>query len=173
MLPQQRTAMKTTFFTTLVLLGLGTGLHAHEAGAALPIAVTLGGQAAIVLIMLAFISLGSARVKGDMEAAALPFGIKIGGQKAVPEADGAGARIEMPVRRDAVVSVEAAGSNVILNLSKTLTGPMEISEPAVIVMKGKCASLERSVDGRDIEPGEYDLMVVADGRTASVKLTIE
>ena len=50
---------------------------------------------------------------------------------------------------------------------------MEQTSAAVFVMKGKCTSLERSIDGRATEPGDYDLMVVADGRTASVKLTIE
>ncbi len=166
--------MKTTLLATLALFAMGSCLHAQDGGSALPIAVTLGGQAALVAIMLAFISLGSAKMKGQEQAAALPFGITIGGQAAVPEADGIGARIGKPVRRNAVVSVNAPAGNIILNLSKTMsTDPMESASSAVILVKGQSTSLERSIDGRDIEPGDYDLMVVADGRTASVKLTIE
>src|SRR6185369_1113492 len=108
----------TTLFATLVLFSLGTGLHAQDGSSALPIAVTLGGQAALVLIMLAFISLGSARMKAQGEEAALPFGITVGGQVAVPEPDGTSARIGKPVRRSALVSVDSADGNIILNLSK-------------------------------------------------------
>jgi hypothetical protein len=166
--------MKTIFSATVILLALGSGLHAQESPSALPIAVTLGGQAAVVLIILAFISLGSAGMRGQEEVAALPFGITIGGQPAVPAPDGHGARIGKPVRRNAMVSVNAPAGNIILNLSKTTpTDPMENLSSAVILVKGQSTSLERSVDGRDIEPGDYDLMVVANGRTASVKLTIE
>lgn len=167
--------MRTFLFASLALLSLGSRLNAQDTGSALPFAVTIGGQVAVVLIMFAFISLGSARVRGQEEAVALPFGITIGGQTAVAERNGTGARIQKPVGRHAVVSIQAPGENIILNLSKTKpTGPMRQGPPAVILINGaNTASLEKSIDGRPIEPGDYDLMVVADGRTASVKLTIE
>ena len=104
----------------------------------------------------------------------LPFPVSVGGQSAK---DGTPfAKIEKPVAADAELAVESKESMIIVNVHAVdaKNEPIPDSTPAVILLQGKMkTTLNRTMDGKKLAPGNYILSVVSEGKTASILLTIK
>jgi hypothetical protein len=99
----------------------------------------------------------------------LPFPVSVGGQAAK---DGTSfAKIEKPVAADAELSVESKDGMIIVNVNavNAKNEPVAGSTPAVILLQGKTkTSLDKTMDGKKLAPGNYVISVVSEGKTASI-----
>ena len=104
----------------------------------------------------------------------LPFPVSIGGQAAK---DGTPfAKIENPVAADAELSVQSKDGMIIVNVNavNAKNEPVAGSTPAVILLQGKTkTSLDKTMDGKKLAPGNYVMSVVSEGKTASILVTIK
>lgn len=160
--------MKRPALLLLLVLALGGTARAQD-NQALSYAVTLGGQAALVVAVLAIFRLARGPVLQGEHGS---FTVTIAGQSATFEPEQAYGVIPEPVTFDAEVKVDAQGETVILDLSKAKEdGSRDVeAAPAIHLLRGtKMGLLRKLHHGRKIEPGLYYLSVVADGRSASVR----
>ena len=127
-------------------------------------------------LLVAFVtcSLSSTRAQGETP---LPFSVSIGGQTAQVKAGEANfARIEKPVADNAPLEVGAKGDMIIVNVvaADEKGAVKEGSTPAIIIIQnGAKTTLDKTMDGKKLAPGNYRLAAVAEGKTASVFFKIQ
>jgi hypothetical protein len=164
--------MKRPALILLMVFALATTARAQD-DQALPYAVALGGQAALVIAVFAIFHFAKAPT---IDGLVLPFTVTIAGQNATMEPEQPYATISEPVTGDAEVMVEVEGGTVILDLSKAKADGSrdDEAEPAIHLLRGtKMGLLHKLHHGRKIEPGIYYLSVVADGRSASIRFSMK
>ena len=109
-----------------------------------------------------------------MASDSLPFPVSIGGQAAK---DGTPfAEIGNPVAADAELSVDSKGDMIIVNVNmvNAKNEPIPGSAPAVILLQGKTkTTIDKTMDGKKLSPGNYVMSVVSEGKTASILFTIK
>jgi hypothetical protein len=124
--------------------------------------------------LLLFFIMSAAFTYGLLASDSLPFPVSVGGQAAK---DGTPfAKIEKPVATDAELSVESKDGMIIVNVHAVneKNEPVAGSTPAVILLQGKTkTSLDKTMDGKKLAPGNYVMSVVSEGKTASILLTIK
>lgn len=107
----------------------------------------------------------------------LPFSVSIGGQAAQAKPDEPNfARIDKPVAANAALEVGAKASMIIVNVTTADEKgvPKEGATPAVIIIQaGNKTTLDKTMDGKKLTPGNYLLAAVADENTASVFFKIQ
>ncbi len=109
----------------------------------------------------------------------LPFSVTIGGQAATVKGDPsktAHASIEKPVAANATLEVGAKGDMTIINVvaANDQGTPNEGATPAIIVIQnGNKTTLDKTMDGKKLAPGNYLMAVVAEGKTSSVLLKVQ
>jgi len=106
----------------------------------------------------------------------LPFPVSLGGQAATYKAGEPFAKVANPVKNNAAIEVSAKSDMTIINVNKVNEKgePAAGGQPAVILLQGtNKGTLDQSMDKRKLEPGNYLLSVVAEGKTASVLFKVE
>ena len=106
----------------------------------------------------------------------LPFPVSLGGQAASYKAGEPFAKVAKPVKSDAAIEVTAKADMIIINVNKTNEKgePGSGGQPAVILLQGtNKGALDKSMDKRKFEAGNYLMSVVAGGKTASILFQIE
>lgn len=129
----------------------------------------------LVLTAVAFSSVASlVRAEGETP---LPFSVSIGGQAAQAKSGEPNfARVEKPVAANAALEVGAKASMIIVNVTVADENgvPKEGATPAVIIIQGgNKTTLDKTMDGKKLAPGNYLLAAVADENTASVFFQIQ
>lgn len=130
----------------------------------------------LLFSLLALITTGlvAARAQDD---GSLPFPVSVGGQAATYKKGEPFAKIAKPVKNDAALEITAkADGMIIINVNKTDAkgAPAPGGTPAIIILdKTNKGSLAGTMDKKKIEPGDYLLSVVADGKTATILFKIE
>jgi hypothetical protein len=123
---------------------------------------------------LFFFIISAALPYGLFASDSLPFPVSVGGQ---PAKDGTPfAKIEKPVAADAELSVDSKYGMIIVNVNavNAKNEPVAGSTPAVILLQGKTkTSLDKTMDGKKLAPGNYVMSVVSEGKTASILVTIK
>ena len=124
----------------------------------------------LLLFFLVFAAIPYALSASD----SLPFPVSLGGQAAK---DGIPfAKIANPVAADAELSVESKGDMIIVNVNvvNAKNEPVPGSTPAVILLQGKTkTTIDKTMDGKKLSPGNYVMSVVSEGKTASILFTIK
>ncbi|HEX8281409.1 MAG TPA: hypothetical protein VF551_08530 [Chthoniobacterales bacterium] len=125
------------------------------------------------LALLPILAFGQAN-----ESSTLPFSVSVGGAKArVIGADAVFATLEKPVAPDAPIELGTKGTEMaIINVvaADEKGTPKEGAIPAIIVIQsGTKTSLDKTMDGKKLTPGNYLMAVVAEGKTASVSLKVQ
>jgi hypothetical protein len=124
--------------------------------------------------LLLFLIISAALPYGLFASDSLPFPVSLGGQ---PAKDGTPfAKIEKPVAADAELWVESKDGMIIVNVNavNAKNEPVAGSTPAVILLQGKTkTSLDKTMDGKKLAPGNYVMSVVSEGKTASILVTIK
>ncbi len=120
-----------------------------------------------------------ARAQSD-EYTPLPFSVTVGGQAAQVKgkaAEAVHATIEKPVAADAAIELGTKGAEMaIINVNATdeKGAPAQGATPAVIIIQnGSKTSLDKTMDGKKLAPGNYLMAIVAEGKTASVFLKVQ
>ena len=110
----------------------------------------------------------------------LPFSVTIGGQAAQVKGKGADAvhaTIEKPVAADAAIELGTKGGEMAIinvNAADEKGAPAQGATPAVIIIQnGTKTSLDKTMDGKKLAPGNYLMAIVAEGKTASVFLKVQ
>jgi hypothetical protein len=124
--------------------------------------------------LLIFFIMSAALAYAVFASDSLRFPVSVGGQ---PTKDGTPfAKIENPVAADAELSVESKDGMIIVNVNavNAKNEPVPGSTPAVILLQGKTkTNLDKTMDGRKLDAGNYIMSVVSEGKTASILLTIK
>ncbi len=111
------------------------------------------------------------------EVVSLPFSVSIGGQPAKAKDNSANyATIEKPVAANAALEVGAKGDMIIINVvaASDKGVPTEGATPAIILIQGdNKTTLDKTMDGKKLAPGNYCLAAVAEGKTASVFFKVQ
>ncbi len=127
-----------------------------------------------LIAVLTLSALSLVRAEGETP---LPFSVSIGGQIAQVKAGEANfATIEKPVAADAPLEVGAKAEMIIINVvvADEKGGIKEGATPAIIIIQsGNKTTLDKTMDGKKLAPGNYRLAAVADGKTASVFFKIQ
>jgi len=110
----------------------------------------------------------------------LPFPVSVGGQAAQVSgqaADAVHATVAKPVASDAALEIGTKGGEmIIINVvaADEKGGPKEGASPEVIIIQsGTKGSLDKTMDGKKLAPGNYLMAVVTEGKTASVFLKVQ
>lgn len=109
----------------------------------------------------------------------LPFSVSIGGQAAevkAKAADALFATIEKPVAADAPIDVGVKADMTIINVvaADEKGTPAEGATPAILLIQGgSTTTLDKTMDGKKLSPGNYLMSVVAAERTARVFLKVQ
>ena len=106
----------------------------------------------------------------------LPFPVKVGGQAATYKKGEPFAKLDQPVANNADLQVEAKAEMIIVNVGKVnaQNEPDPAKQPAVILLQGTNKSaLDKTMDGKKLEPGNYLLSISAGERTATIKFTVK
>jgi hypothetical protein len=115
-----------------------------------------------------------AAVQNGFAGDSLPFPESVGGQGAKNGTPFA--KIENPVAADAELSVGSKDAMIIVNVNavNAKNEPVAGSTPAVILLQGKTkTNLDKTMDGKKLDVGNYILSVVSEGKTASILVTIK
>ena len=86
------------------------------------------------------------------------------------------AKIENPVAADAELAVESKSDMIIVNVNmvNAKNEPVPGSTPAVFLLQGKTkTTIDKTMDGKKLSPGNYIMSVVREGKTASILFTIK
>lgn len=134
-------------------------------------------KSSLALLILPFLLVAFSAVAAEEDNTALPFSVSIGGQAAaIKAAHATHATIEKPVAADAPLEVGAKGDMIIVNVAAAdeKGAPKEGPTPAVILIQGgNKTTLDKTMDGKKLAPGNYLLAAVAEGKTASVFFKIQ
>ncbi len=106
----------------------------------------------------------------------LPFPVKVAGQTATYKKGEPFAKLDQPVASNADLQVEAKAEMIIVNVGKlnAQNEPDPARQPAVILLQGTNKSaLDKTMDGKKLEPGNYLLSISAGERTATIKFTVK
>jgi hypothetical protein len=106
----------------------------------------------------------------------LPFPVSLGDKPATYKAGEPFAKVAKPVKSDAAIEVSAKTDMIIIKVNKTSEkGESETGgQPAVILLQGtNKGALDKSMNKRKFETGNYLLSVVAEGKTASILFKVE
>ena len=130
----------------------------------------------LVLFSLALV-LSPSRARSE-EITPLPFSVSIGGQAAQVKAGPPSnhAEIEKPVAANAPLEVGAKGDMIIINVvaASDKGVPNEGAAPAIIIIQsGNKTTLDKTMDGKKLAPGNYLLAAVAEGKTSTVFFKIQ
>ena len=124
--------------------------------------------------LLLFFVMSAGFAHGLLASDSLPFPVSVGGQAAK---DGTPfAKIENPVAADAELSVESKDGMIIVNVNavNAKNEPVPGAAPAVILLQGKTkTNLDKTMDGKNLAPGNCIMSVVNEGKTASIRLIIK
>jgi hypothetical protein len=127
-------------------------------------------------IALSAIALPAARAQHNTP---LPFSVSIGGQTAEVKAkadEALFATIEKPVPANAPIEVGAQADMTIINVvaADEKGTPLEGAVPIVLLIQGgSTTTLDTTMDGKKLTPGNYLMSVVAADRTARVFLKVQ
>ena len=117
-----------------------------------------------------------ARAQGETP---LPFSVSIGGMPAQLKTGAASsnhATIDKPVPANAALEVGAKGDMIIINVvtADEKGVPKEGATPAIILIQGgNKTTLDKTMDGKKLAPGNYLLAAVAEGKTADVFFKVQ
>jgi hypothetical protein len=128
------------------------------------------------LLFSLFATFFAASALSAQEVTSLPFSVKFGGQAATYKKGEAFAKVEQPVATNAELSVETKDSTVIVNAVKASAKgePVAGAQPAVILLQNTSkTTLDKTLDGKKLDPGTYLFSVVAGGQTASIIVTLK
>jgi hypothetical protein len=109
----------------------------------------------------------------------LPFSVTIGGQAAEVKAKAADAlfgTIEKPVPPNAPIEVGVKADMTIINVvaADEKGTPAEGAIPAILLLQGgSTTTLDKTMDGKKLSPGNYLMSIVAAERTARVFLKVQ
>jgi hypothetical protein len=124
--------------------------------------------------LLLFFVISAAFSCGLFASDSLPFPVSLGGQAAK---DGTPfAKIGNPVAADAELSVDSKSDMIIVNVNmvNAKNEPIPGSAPAIILLQGKTkTTIDKTMDGKKLSPGNYVMSVVSEGKTASILFTIK
>lgn len=125
----------------------------------------------ILIIMI----LALVRVQAE-DYSALPFPVSVGGNAAAYKAGEPFAKIDKAVKSDAAIEVDSKAAMIIINVTKAddKGQPESGATPAVILLQNtNKGTLAGTMDKKALAAGHYLMSVVADGKTASVLITVE
>src|SRR4029453_14273096 len=124
--------------------------------------------------LLVFSIMSAAFGHGLFASDSLPFPVSLGGQAAK---DGTPfAKIENPVAADAELGVDSKSDMIIVNVNlvNAKNEPVPGSTPAVILLQGKTkTTIDKTMDGKRLSAGNYNMSVGSKGKTASILFTIK
>jgi hypothetical protein len=132
----------------------------------------------LVLAALALFAVASPSAHAQ-DNTPLPFSVSIGGQAAAVKAKAADAlfaTIEKPVAADAPIEVAVKADMTIINVvaADEKGTPAEGATPAIILLQGSSSTtLDKTMDGKKLSPGNYLMSIVAAERTARVFLKVQ
>lgn len=125
----------------------------------------------ILIIML----LSIARVQAE-DYTALPFSVSVGGNAAAYKAGEPFAKIDKAVKSDAAIEVDSKAAMIIINVNKVDDKGQAVAggTPAIIMLQNtNKGTLAGTMDKKALAAGHYLMSLVADGKTASVLITVE
>ncbi|HMJ06068.1 MAG TPA: hypothetical protein VK474_07405 [Chthoniobacterales bacterium] len=131
-----------------------------------------------LLLSLLALLLGTLAIAQADDYTPLPFPVSIGGQAAQVKGEAAQAThatIARPVATNAALEVGAKEMIIVNVVTANEKGvPTEGATPAVIIIqKGGKTTLDQTMDGKKLAPGDYTMAIVAEGKTATVLVKIE
>lgn len=104
-----------------------------------------------------------------------PFKVKLNGQEAAPQSDTAiFALVSKPVPANATIEVDAQGQVIINAVKCDANGtPVQGGAMAVIMFEAPKGSLDKTMDGKKLEPGKYLANVVAGQSTSRIVFDVQ
>ena len=106
----------------------------------------------------------------------LPFPVKVAGQAATYKKGEPFAKLDQPVANNADLQVDAKAEMIIVNVGKVnaQNEADPTKQPAVILLqKTTKTTLDKTMDGKKLEPGTYLLSISAGERTATIKFSVK
>lgn len=129
----------------------------------------------ILLSILGIVASASLSASAE-ESTALPFPVKVAGQAATYKKGEPFAKLDQPVANNADLQVDAKAEMIIVNVGKVnaQNEPDPTKQPAVILLQGTTkTTLDKTMDGKKLEPGTYLLSISAGERTATIKFNVK
>ena len=113
---------------------------------------------------------------GAQDDSPLPFPVKVAGQAATYKKGEPFAKLDQPVANNAELHVDTKAEMIIVNVGKVnaRNEPDPAKQPAVILLqKTTKTTLDKTMDGKKLEPGTYLLSISAGERTATIKFSVK